>query len=103
FFDEQGKVGKWARDMYDEMKRSTDNWQFENDPRPYLGVCVTHDDLKVVALQAADMFASRARKYDKIGASENDPTIAILSRLPCMVSNWQRAKIQIMVDQWFPP
>lgn len=102
FFDEQGKVGKWGRDMYEEMKAMADDWQFDNDPRPYLGVCVPHDDKKVVALQAADMFASRARKYDKVGASENDPAAAILSALPCMVSNWQRAGIQNMVDKWYP-
>jgi len=106
FFDEQGKVGKWARDMYEEMKISeTMEIEEDIDPRPYLGVCVSHDDKKVVALQAADLFASRARRYDeRVEPIDDDPAFSILAMaLPCEVSYWRPERIQIMIDKWFPP
>lgn len=105
FFDEQGKVGKWARDMYDEMKAS-ETLELDAaagfDPRPYLGVCVPHDDKKVVALQAADMYASRVRKYDEINHFVDDPVFAILAPIPCNIGTWPRKKLETMVAKWFP-
>lgn len=107
FFDEQGKVGKWARDMYEDMKTSTiDVTGVIEDIRAYLGVCVPHDDKKMVALQAADMFASRARKYDQHEDGdliEDDPAFAILATLPCRVGLWPRERLRAMVDKWFLP
>ena len=102
FFDEQGKVGKWARDMYDNMKVNDHPelaWM-----QPYLGACVPHDDRKVVELQAADLWASRARRYDeRTKPVDDDPAFAILAMaLPCKVSYWPSDRLKVMVDKWFP-
>jgi hypothetical protein len=97
FFDDQGKVGKWSRDMYEELKTHTST----KDMRPYLGVCVPHDDKKVVALQAADLWASRCRKYGD-AQQVSDPICAILNQIPCNVAYWPKSRLQTMVAKIYP-
>jgi hypothetical protein len=97
FFDEQGKIGKWARDLYDEIKTNA----IEVEKHPYLGVCVPHDDKKVLALQSADLWASRCRKW---GDSEvvPDPVLTILAPIPCYVSYWPKERLEMMMNMLFP-
>jgi hypothetical protein len=93
FFDEQGKVGKWARDLYDEMKARTASAEI----RPYLGACTHRDDRDLVALQAADLFASRVRVWD-----ESDPVLCILGRIPCKVSYWPQTRLKDFIATALP-
>lgn len=101
FFDDQGKVGKWSRDMYDNMKGNDHPelaWM-----QPYLGVCVPHDDKKVVALQAADLFASRVRRWgDDDNTPITDPALIILAPIPCKVSYWRPERLRTFIEKWFP-
>jgi hypothetical protein len=97
FFDEQGKVGKWARDMYDVLKERTAT----DEMRPYLGICLPHNDKKVVALQAADLYASRSRLYDKTNLVD-EMVMYMLSAIPCKVKRWPEEQLKRVIAKFYP-
>ena len=64
--------------------------------KPYLGTCLPHDDKKVVALQAADMYASRSRLYDKTNLV-NEEVMHMLSAIPCKAKYWPEDRIRKVI------
>ena len=103
FFDEQGSVGKWARDMYEYAKK---NDAFR-DIGQYLGVCVPHDDKEIVALQAADLIASQSRRWSNQGVAKvrGDATsevMDIIADLPVRMTYWHADDLRKMVDMHYP-